>query len=176
MRYPVCWSAFILSLALAFPNVHAQASAPQVVPAHPKPLDLHAQALPERAPETATAKVAIEGYSPVSYFEKNIAEQGKPEFQARYDGKTYYFASAEQVRTFEADPKHYAPIFGEYCPYSLALGRRVAIDPTRFRIVDGQLLLFHRSAELDALTEWDKSKDKERILRRANSEYTLFRF
>lgn len=174
MRYLACWSGLILSLALAIPNAHAQAQ--QGVPAHPKPLNLHAQALPDHTPDTAAAKIAIEGYSPVSYFEKNIAEQGKPEFQARYDGKTYYFASAEQVRTFEADPKHYAPVFGEYCPYSLALGRRVAIDPTRFRIVDGQLLLFHRSAELDALTEWDKSKDKERILRRANSEYTLFRF
>jgi len=88
----------------------------------------------------------------------------------------YYLASAEQLAKFEADPKHYAPVFGEYCPYSLALGRRVAIDPTRFEIVQGQLLLFHNSAELDALSEWDKDKDPNQLLKRAKAEYTLFRF
>lgn len=78
--------------------------------------------------------------------------------------------------TFNADPKHYTPVFGELCPYSLAEGRHVAIDPTRFRIVGDQLLLFHRSKEMDALAEWDKSNDKNKILKRANGEHILFRF
>jgi hypothetical protein len=78
-----------------------------------------------------------------SYFEKGLAEKGKSEFQS----------------TFNAYPKHYTPVFGELCPYSLAEGRHVAIDPTRFRIVGDQLLLFHRSKEKYALAEWDKSSD-----------------
>lgn len=165
----------IFSTALAVSCAYAQAPQGDLKP-QSTPLNLHVQELPGPAPEPATAHVAIEGYSPVSYFEKNLPELGKPEFQSTYNGKTYLFASADQVKTFEANPKHYAPIFGEYCPYSLSLGRRVAIDPTRFRIVDGQLLLFHRSAEMDAMTAWDKSKDQDQILKRAKAEYTLFRF
>jgi len=166
----------ILGIALSIPGAHAQTAQGTGDKPASAPLNLHVQAGPEPAKPSATPRLAIEGYSPVSYFEKNLPEQGKPEFQASYEGNIYYFASAEQVKTFAANPKHYVPIFGEYCPYSLALGRRVAIDPTRFRIVDGQLLLFHRSTELDAAKAWDKSKDQEQILKRANSEYTLFRF
>lgn len=120
--------------------------------------------------------VAIQGYSPVSYFEKNLAERGRPEFSAGYQGKTYWFASAEQVEVFNRDPKHYVPLFSEFCPYSLTLGRKVAIDPTRFKILDGQLLLFHNSVELDALKEWNKKGDDAGQLRKARSELVLFRF
>ena len=162
----------VFGILLLLPNANAQTAGQ----AKPAPLNLHVEAGPEPAKAPALANLAIEGYSPVSYFEKNLPEKGKPEFQSTYEGKVYYLASAEQLAKFAADPKHYAPVFGEYCPYSLALGRRVAIDPTRFEIVQGQLLLFHKSAELDALSEWDKNKDPNQLLKRAKAEYTLFRF
>ena len=63
----------------------------------------------------------------------------------------YYFTSEEQVNTFKLNPKNYQPKYGEYCPYSLALGRRVAIDPTNFKIHNRELLLFHRSVELSTV-------------------------
>jgi YHS domain-containing protein len=166
----------IFSIVLAAPGIAANAAQGGADKPTPTRLNLHVEALPEPAKAPEVANLAIEGYSPVSYFEKNLPEKGKPEFQSSYEGKVYYLASAEQLATFEADPKHYAPVFGEYCPYSLALGRRVAIDPTRFEIVQGQLLLFHNSAELDALSEWDKDKDPNQLLKRAKAEYTLFRF
>lgn len=120
--------------------------------------------------------VEIHGYSPVSYFEHNRAERGSPEFSAEYDGKTYWFTSAEQVETFRRDPRAYVPAFNAFCPYSLALGRKVAIDPTRFKIVDGQLLLFHNSGELDALKEWNLKGDQHWLTKKSNGEYTLKRF
>lgn len=140
--------------------------------AEPAALNLHIKAGPEPAKAPEVANLAIEGYSPVSYFEKNLPEKGKAEFQSSYEGKVYYLASAEQLAKFAADPKHYAPVFGEYCPYSLALGRRVAIDPTRFEIVQGQLLLFHNSSELDSLTEWNKAHNQDDLFKQARVQYT----
>lgn len=117
--------------------------------------------------------VAIEGYSPVSYFEKGIAERGKPRLSVNHKGKTYYLASAEQVRKFSRDPDKYKPRF-ELCPYSLTLGRKVSIDPTRFKIIAGTLLLFHNSEELDALKEWNKKDDDLGQLREAEQQYENF--
>lgn len=122
------------------------------------------------------AGVAIEGYSPVSYFERGMPERGRPEFSAEHEGKTYWFVSADQVEVFNADPKHYVPAFNAFCPYSLALGRKVAIDPTRFKIVEGQLLLFHNSAELDALKEWNVKGDEHWLDRKSSGEFVLKKF
>jgi len=117
--------------------------------------------------------VAIQGYSPVSYFEKNRPERGKPEYSAEYLGRTYYFASEDQVKTFKRNPEKYKPMF-DVCPYSLALGRRVAIDPTRFKLIAGRLLLFHNSDEMDALEEWNSREDKQVLLERAKDNHRFF--
>ena len=95
--------------------------------------------------------IGIQGYSAVSYFENDRAEPGSADYSVEFDKRVYYFTSAEQADKFRQQPEKYMPKFGEYCPYSLALGRRVGIDPTNFSIVDGQLLLFHNSVELDTL-------------------------
>jgi len=87
--------------------------------------------------------LAIQGYSPVFYFEKDKVAMGLPQFSTKYKGKLYWLTSADQAQ--------YLPKFEAFCPYALALGRKVAIDPTNFKIVAGQLLLFHRSNELDSL-------------------------
>jgi len=124
---------------------------------------------------SAAQAPAIEGYSPVSYFTKNAAERGSPEFQAEYEGKIYYLSSDEQVALFNENPQKYVPRFGAYCPYSLAHGRRVEIDPASFKIVGGTLLLFHKSEQLDAREEWGKG-DEDEQLEAATGEFILFRF
>lgn len=120
--------------------------------------------------------LAIQGYSPVSYFERGRAEPGQPEFSAVHNGLRYQFTDAEQRAAFQANPARYEPLFTEHCPYSLTLGRAVAIDPENFRIVDGHLLLFHRSEEMDGLEEWNAADDDQGLLEQARSQYTLFRF
>ena len=126
--------------------------------------------------EPQEAPLAIKGYSPVSYFERGRAEQGSAEFSAVYNGFRYHFTDAEQVATFQADPARFEPLFTEHCPYSLTLGRAVAIDPENFKIVGGHLLLFHRSDEMDGLQEWNQADDDQGLLEQARSQYTLFRF
>ena len=120
--------------------------------------------------------LAIKGYSPVSYFENDRAEKGNPEFSATFNQRTYLFTNAEQLARFKADPRRYEPLFPEHCPYNLTLGRQAAIDPENFKIVNGNLLLFHRDEEMDGREMWESHGDDEELLERAKSQYTLFRF
>lgn len=123
------------------------------------------------------APLAIDGYSPVSYFEVGRAEKGSPEYSTEYNQRTYHFTDAQQLARFEADPEKFEPVFPDHCPYNLALGREAAIDPTNFKILDGNLLLFHKSEEMDGLEAWESHEDNEReLLERARGNYTLFRF
>ena len=45
--------------------------------------------------------VALEGYSPVSYFEMGNAERGNALFSVLHEGVTYHLTSARQVETFK---------------------------------------------------------------------------
>ncbi|MEM1439275.1 MAG: YHS domain-containing (seleno)protein [Pseudomonadota bacterium] len=119
---------------------------------------------------------AIEGYSPVSYFTEYKAERGSPEFAVEHDGSVYYLTSEAQVDLFNANPDKYRPRH-KTCPYSLALGMVLPLDPTNFKVIDGYLLLFHRSDEKDALLEWNESElSVEELLRRADANLFLVKF
>jgi YHS domain-containing protein len=106
-----------------------------------------------------TVEPAIGGYSPVSYFEKGQAEQGNSEFQSEHEGKTYFFTSAAQVKTFQANPDKFAPAFGGQCAYGHVVEKEFPVDPTNFKIEDGKLLLFLKNAEVDAKALWEKEGD-----------------
>lgn len=116
--------------------------------------------------------IGIQGFSPVSYFERNRPELGNSDYRYDYKNRVYYFTSAAQVETFKEAPEAYLPKFGEYCPYSLALGRRVAIDPTNFKIENGELLLFHSDIEL-ATVDVPRQQD---IFDKAEHQFKLFDF
>ncbi len=118
----------------------------------------------------------IGGYSPVSYFTENRAERGRREFAVQHLGRTYWLTSEEQVALFKQDPDKYRPQY-DVCPYSLALGKKLPLDPENFRIIGGLLLLFHKSEESDGLRAFEQSGiSEEELLRRADASYTLFRF
>ncbi len=108
---------------------------------------------------------AIGGYSPVSYFEAGKPEVGRPEHRATHKGKTYYFTSAVQVAAFNADPDKYAPAFGGTCAFGHSIDKEFPVDPTSFKIVDGQLLLFLKTAEVDAKALWEEDGDKPCMLK-----------
>ncbi len=67
--------------------------------------------------------------------------EGSSEYQATYEGKTYYFNSAESVATFNADPEKYLPAYDGWCAYGVAVGAKVPVDPRVFSVVDGRLYL-----------------------------------
>lgn len=107
-----------------------------------------------------TVEPAIGGYSPVSYFDAGKPEMGRPECHAVHEGKTYYFTSPLQVAVFKVNPDKYAPAFGGTCAFGHSIEKEFPVDPTSFKIVDGQLLLFLKTAEVDAKALWEKEGDK----------------
>lgn len=119
---------------------------------------------------------SIEGYSPVSYFTNNTAEKGHEEFAVQHGGNTYFLTSAEQVELFNANPMKYRPRY-KVCPYSLALGKKLPLDPTNFKVVDNTLLLFHKSDGGDGLKSWNASgKTDSQLIELADEQLVLLRF
>ncbi len=136
---------------------------------------LNAAAYAQNKVET-TAAPSIGGYSPVSYFTENKAERGSAEFAVEHEGRVYFLTSQEQVEIYSKNPEKYRPRH-KSCPFSLAYGMVLPLDPTNFKIVGDSLLLFHRSEEKNALLEWNSSKlTDEELLRRADANVFLIDF
>jgi YHS domain-containing protein len=103
---------------------------------------------------TDATKIALQGYSPVSYLDLNLAQRGSKEFKATYDGIAYYFTSAEQKTKFEASPIKYVPQYGGYCATGIAVGAKFRTDPNKFIVTDGKLFVFLYDLEVDAKQLW----------------------
>ena len=85
--------------------------------------------------------IALHGYDTVAYFTKNEPTKGTAKFTATYKNTVYQFANAENRDLFRSEPTKYAPQFGGYCAMGVALNKKLDIDPTAWRIVDGKLYL-----------------------------------
>jgi YHS domain-containing protein len=107
--------------------------------------------------------IAIQGYSPVSYFESGKAEKGDANFAVSYRGVTYHLTSAKQVETFNANPAKYEPAYGGWCAYGAAISKKFPIDPTNFKIVDGRLMLFLKNESVDALAKWNQADESKQV-------------
>ena len=137
------------------------------------------------------SNVALQGYSPVSYFTEGKAEAGNAKFQSSYKGVTYYFTSAAQKVLFDAQPEKYEPAHGGWCSVMMAgSGNRVIADPERFKIVDDKLLVFYRGvapngAKVDGGEIWDQrtrsgnpkkqAKNESRMLKKADKAWREIR-
>ena len=104
---------------------------------------LHASATAEEAQPGGTADhIAIQGYDVVSYFTDNKAMKGSPQFTHEHGGVTWQFASAEHRDMFKADPAKYAPQYGGYCAYGVAVSGLYDVRPDdSWSVVDGKLYL-----------------------------------
>lgn len=111
--------------------------------------------------EPNTLRLGLQGYSPVSYFGDHGPAYGSPEYRATHDGITYFFTDEIERRTFLANPNKYVPAYGGWCAYGMAVGGRFDADPTNFKIVDGKLNVFKRSADLDTLQLWKQGDEKQ---------------
>lgn len=112
-------------------------------------------------------RIALRGYSPVSYFEKGKAERGKKEFKAEYRGIKYYFTGEAQRQMFLKNPEKYEPAFGGWCAFGMTVEGRFRIDPEKFKIVNGRLYVFLNDVEVDAKALWEKDGDNEKLTRKA---------
>ncbi len=83
---------------------------------------------------------------------------GVEEFAAVYDGAFYRFASKANLEAFEATPAKYAPQYGGYCAFGVALGKKLDGDPRYSKVVDGKLYFNVNDA---ILQEWLKDPAKQ---------------
>ena len=120
---------------------------------------------------TDDSKIALQGYSPVSYLDLGIAQKGVKRFKTTYDGLAYYFTSDEQKKAFEANPKRYLPQYGGFCAFGVSVGAKFRVDPNKFVVKNNKYYLFLYDVEVDAQQLWLAGKHKE-LVSKADANWT----
>jgi YHS domain-containing protein len=110
--------------------------------------------------------IAIQGYDPVAFFTQGKPVKGQPQFESRYNGARYLFASAEDKATFDANPAMYEPQFGGFCAYGASQGHTAPVKVEAFQIVNGRLLMQY---DLDVKKEFNK--DQQGNLKKADQNW-----
>ncbi len=102
-------------------------------------------ALAGQAPIFTKNGVAASGYDVVAYFTESRPVQGSAAYTAQYEGATWQFASAANRDAFTANPTRFAPQYGGYCAYAVAIGSTASTVPEAWKIVDNKLYLNYSS-------------------------------
>jgi YHS domain-containing protein len=117
------------------------------------------QNTPENKNYLLTNGFVASGYDVVSYF-KNQPSIGNDAYVAEFEKVKYKFASAENLKTFKANPKKYKPKYGGWCAYAIGLnGSKVRVDPQSYRIYNNELFLFYKTKRNDTLQDWLKNEE-----------------
>ncbi len=90
----------------------------------------------------AGAPLAVHGADPVALLNDAKVVDGSADHSLTHDGASYYFASAENLEAFKANPAKYTPQHGGFCSYGVAVGQKFDGDPDQFVVHDGKLFLF----------------------------------
>lgn len=86
--------------------------------------------------------LAVKGYDTVAYFTQGKPVKGKKAFEYKWQDAKWRFSTATHLEMFKADPEKYAPQYGGYCAYAVAMGTTANIDPVNgWKIVNGKLYL-----------------------------------
>lgn len=110
--------------------------------------------------------VTLQGYDAVAYFTQMKAVKGDPKYFARYNGATYWFSSEANASMFKDHPEMFAPQYGAFCGYAMALNKLRPINPEIFDVIDGKLILQHSQ---DAYTQFHK--DTGNNITKANNNW-----
>ena len=86
--------------------------------------------------------LAIKGFDPVAFHKDGKPVKGSSKYEFKWKDAKWRFASAEHRDLFKAAPEKYAPQYGGYWAYAVAMGTTANIDPVEgWKIVDGKLYL-----------------------------------
>jgi YHS domain-containing protein len=99
------------------------------------------------------SSLAVGGYDSVAYFKAGRPMQGNEQFETKYKGAIWRFASKENLDAFTANPAAFAPQFGGYCSWAVAQGYTASGDPQVWKIVNGKLYLNY---DRDVQAKWEK--------------------
>lgn len=113
--------------------------------------------------------VALSGYDPVSYFQKNPTK-GSKTYAFTHDGISYQFANATNLETFKKNPTAYEPQYGGWCAYAMGKnGEKVEVNPETYKIVGGKLYLFYNRLFNNTLPDWNE--DEANLKKKADSNW-----
>ena len=90
---------------------------------------------------TSHSMVAVQGYDVVSYQVDGKPQQGNGNHLATHHGVSYIFVNEANKKMFESNPGKYVPVYGGYCAYGVAVGKKFVGDPEVWEVVDGRLYL-----------------------------------
>jgi YHS domain-containing protein len=90
---------------------------------------------------SGASKVALNGYDTVAFFTDSKPLNGSPFITAEYQGATYFFTTEEHKKLFTATPGKYAPQFGGFCAFGVALDKLFPVDISTWQVRDGKLYL-----------------------------------
>jgi len=113
-----------------------------------------------------SSSVAVSGYDPVAFFTEGKPVHGDPGISAKHKGATYFFSSKDNRKAFEAAPDKYAPQYGGYCAYGVALGALFPVDVSTWQVRDGKLYLNLNPEILKAF-----NKDLEKNITKADKNW-----
>ena len=112
--------------------------------------------------------IAIEGFDAVAYHTTGAAIKGVHNFQVIWAGSKWYFSNLENRQFFSGDPEKYAPQFGGYDPFGMAInGAAQPATPELWAINDGRLYLFYSGKTRDL---WQENRQAN--LKKANIQWT----
>ncbi|MFY7839183.1 MAG: YHS domain-containing (seleno)protein [Lacibacter sp.] len=118
----------------------------------------------------APDSIALRGYDVVAFYTEGKAITGSDKFMYSWKNVKWFFASANHLFLFKADPAKYEPQYGGYCAYGLARGYKAPTVADTWYILDGKLYFNYNQK---VKTTWQK--EKERYIDSANRKWPLLR-
>ncbi|MEO0513211.1 MAG: YHS domain-containing (seleno)protein [Planctomycetota bacterium] len=105
--------------------------------------------------------LAVSGYDPVGYFPEGGGkpQKGRAEFSVTFDGAVFRFVNRRNRDRFVENPTRYEPAHGGWCSYAASQESYAEIDPKKYLIEDGRLLLFYNGVFNDTRKKWLKSDE-----------------
>jgi YHS domain-containing protein len=113
----------------------------------------------KEAKSAPTAKVNVDsqgiilkGYDVIAYFKQGKPVEGNPAFASTYQGARFLFASSTDQADFDKDPAKYAPQYGGFCSYGVAMGVLASLEdrPEAFTVYRGKLYICGNQEALKA--------------------------
>ena len=117
------------------------------------------------------SNIALQGYSPVSYLDLELAQKGNKSFKSDYKKVVYYFTSAEQKATFDKTPEKYLPQYGGFCAFGCYAGAKFRVDPNKFIVENGKYYLYLNNVELDAKQLWLAESNHNKLKSKADKNW-----
>lgn len=87
---------------------------------------------------------ALQGYDTVAYFSLAPGAapvKGDDQFAYDYKGARWKFSTEANLEAFKANPGAYAPQYGGYCAWAIAMDKLAKGDARYWTVVDGKLYL-----------------------------------